>query len=287
MNTKRLFLVAPGAAAFVTFMLAGTLSPGRVEARAPSMFYCAFGERCRIQAPAHLKNQSGLRVRFKGKKGNFTRAVSSLGKGVLQTSIKEGVWGGDYSVELYKGKKVVYQFGTKVRVYCTEAYFDHDGDGHNNVRCVTKQGKEIRSDDCDDYDVSRYPGNSEQCSGVKPDSHDEDCNPHTFGKRDKDGDGFTDSRCCNGKNCGSDCDDTRRSVHPNQNEACNGLDDNCNGKRDEGVQARAFKDRDRDTFGNPKSSKLMCVHKLSSGWVLNKDDCDDSDPKKNPIAGCN
>jgi|GEM_PF-2944915 len=286
-KSGKLFLIAPGALAFAAFMLVGPMSAGNVEARGPSLFYCSFGKTCKVKVPASLKKTSGLRVRFKGAKGNFTRPVRSLSGGTLETTIKDGAWGGNYSLELYKGKKVVYKASEKVRVYCSPGDYDLDGDGHKNVRCVTKAGNDIGGSDCDDHDNDRYPGNDERCNGAKPDSHDEDCDPNTFGTRDKDKDGHTDSRCCNGKNCGSDCNDSRRSIHPNQNEICNGLDDNCNGKKDEGVRAKAYKDADRDTFGARKAPKMMCVQKLRSGWVLNNDDCDDSDPTKNPINGCN
>jgi hypothetical protein len=53
---------------------------------------------------------------------------------------------------------------------------------------------------------------------------------------DADGDGYADCRGgCNpsGVTCG-DCDDTRAAVHPGATEVCNGRDDNCDGRVDEG-----------------------------------------------------
>lgn len=105
-------------------------------------------------------------------------------------------------------------------------YFDGDGDGSYSV--------ESGGDDCDDTDPDRYPGNTEVA-----DEHDkdEDCNPATFGRLDKDGDGFFDSRACNRDgntwNCGTDCNDNDASVHPNQIDILNGRDDNCDGGADE------------------------------------------------------
>jgi hypothetical protein len=106
---------------------------------------------------------------------------------------------------------------------------DADGDGHMAIACG--------GDDCDDNDPNRFPGNPEVCDP----SHDEDCDPRTFGARDRDGDGFPDAMCCNGTGaarvCGTDCDDTNVSVNPGNMELCNGFDDNCNGLVDEEPQA--------------------------------------------------
>ncbi len=48
---------------------------------------------------------------------------------------------------------------------------------------------------------------------------------------DADGDGFT--------GCAGDCDDTNAAVHPGALEACNGIDDDCNGVIDSGLAAPA------------------------------------------------
>lgn len=104
---------------------------------------------------------------------------------------------------------------------------DRDGDGHV---AATDGG-----DDCDDSDARRFPGNAEIADD---DYHDEDCDPTTFGVRDRDGDGFTDAAVCNRDAsgtayCGRDCDDTNAAIHPTQLDVCNNRDDNCNGSRDE------------------------------------------------------
>jgi len=56
--------------------------------------------------------------------------------------------------------------------------------------------------------------------------------PTCEGGTDLDGDGY-------GPGCpaGDDCDDSNEYVHPFAQEVCNGVDDNCNGSVDEGVQS--------------------------------------------------
>lgn len=67
-----------------------------------------------------------------------------------------------------------------------------------------------------------------------------------------------------------DCDDKDRAVHPGAKEICNGKDDDCNGRIDEGFDA------DGDGF-------TTCA---AFGKAA---DCDDADPKVNPGAAevCN
>ena len=67
---------------------------------------------------------------------------------------------------------------------------------------------------------------------------------------DADGDGFT--------TCDGDCNDADPNVFPGAAEACNGVDDNCDGATDEGFDA------DGD------------------GFTVCGGDCDDTDPSVNP-----
>lgn len=55
---------------------------------------------------------------------------------------------------------------------------DNDGDGRDAISCG--------GDDCDDGDPLRFPDNLETFDAT----HDEDCDPATFGDTDVDGDGF-------------------------------------------------------------------------------------------------
>lgn len=149
---------------------------------------------------------------------------------------------------------------------------DADGDGVIDGRCGGA--------DCDDRNPDRYPGNTEVGNLV-----DEDCDPDTLGY-DGDGDGFISSMFCNGDVCGTDCDDRKYGVHPGAVEACNYVDDNCDGDVDEGVLGRKYFDRDGDLHGDPSASLLACAQTGSHtdghgtfNWLSSVgNDCDDSDP---------
>ncbi len=149
---------------------------------------------------------------------------------------------------------------------------DADGDGARAIACG--------GNDCDDNDDNAYPGNTEVCD---TEGHDEDCDPATFGIRDGDGDDEPDAACCNGDNCGSDCDDTRSSVGPDATEACNGRDDDCDGSVDEGVTVDLYQDMDGDGFGNPDVAMNGCPDSIE-GFVSMGTDCDDTAGSINPAA---
>ncbi len=181
---------------------------------------------------------------------------------------------------------------------CSACTTDADSDGHRSLDCG--------GDDCDEADARRFPGNSEVCDGV---GHDEDCNPCTVnGVADGDGDSdsFASAACFNSyvgtaptacdplhvhidpggmRVAGTDCNDSNPNVRPNQSEACNGIDDNCNAMADEGLAINSYyPDCDGDMYGRmpsagtgcaPPSGPPACTSGTSPGWATNSSDCDD------------
>lgn len=146
---------------------------------------------------------------------------------------------------------------------------DADADGSDAVECG--------GDDCDDSNPNRYPGNTEVCDDM---DLDEDCDPSTYGRRDLDRDGFDSAACCNGDNCGTDCDDTRRASHPLSVEQCDGLDNDCDADVDEDVSLAGFEDLDGDGWGNAERTMMACAG--SARFSTQAGDCDDTEPQRHP-----
>ncbi len=133
-------------------------------------------------------------------------------------------------------------------------YLDQDGDGvgTNNPlyptrkECAAVMGFSVKTGDCDDSSATVFPGAPEMCDGK-----DNDCNgqvddavKYQMFCEDKDGDGHgviggaTKSDCAPSKgygDCKGDCDDLNAAIYPGASEVCDGRDNDCNGKVDEGV----------------------------------------------------
>ncbi|RLQ22642.1 hypothetical protein DWB85_06575 [Seongchinamella sediminis] len=81
----------------------------------------------------------------------------------------------------------------------------------------------------------------------------------------------------------SDCDDSNAEVHPYTRELEDGVDNNCNGRVDEGfVDETYYRDRDGDGFGDPEVSWI--ARRKPAGFVRNDLDCNDNNAGQNPDA---
>ena len=107
---------------------------------------------------------------------------------------------------------------------------------------------------------------------------------------------------------GQDCDDTNAAIHPDAEEWCNGVDDNCDGQVDpDGARGSQpwWTDADGDGAGDPATLRWACdagdgvqddrdcdddnpdLHALDldgDGWHLCNGDCDDTNPYAWPGA---
>ncbi len=85
---------------------------------------------------------------------------------------------------------------------------------------------------------------------------------------DNDQDGYTSD---------IDCNDNNPAVHPGATEVCNGVDDDCNGLVDDGLQTFPFyHDADVDTYGNTAVMIQSCGS-IFPGYVATGGDCNDAD----------
>ncbi len=77
-----------------------------------------------------------------------------------------------------------------------------------------------------------------------------------------------------------DCNDAAPDVHPDAEETCNGIDDDCNGTVDDDLIFDFFRDSDGDGYGDAETSGSACT--LPDGWVTDATDCDDEAAGVNP-----
>ncbi len=180
-------------------------------------------------------------------------------------------------------------------------YADADGDGFGNPlveseACEAGAGTVQNSNDCDDGNVAIYPGNTEVC-----DSIDNNCDGavdegvSSTWYADADGDAYGDSgtglTACEQPSGyvvdDTDCDDSSARAYPGNAEACDALDNNCNGVVDEGVTTTYWADVDGDGYGNAALTVPACA--VPAGYALNPDDCDDAVATVNPagVEVCN
>jgi len=184
-------------------------------------------------------------------------------------------------------------------------FADADADGFGDpgevlASCAPPPAGYVENDaDCDDDNDDIHPDATEVCDSV-----DNDCDGEAddgvgrvwYQDADEDGyglDGVTLTACVAPTGWAAlagDCDDLRAEVSPEDAEACNGRDDDCDGDIDEeGATGGGvwYADLDRDTYGDPAAPQPACAQ--PAGTVANTLDCDDATASISPAASerCN
>ena len=130
--------------------------------------------------------------------------------------------------------------------------------------CASKPVEDLPTDELSETDGG---------SSDDGDSDDGDSDDGDPGDADDDGDGVTVDE--------GDCNDDDDKVYPGADEECNGIDDNCNDRIDEGLDTQEYyADTDDDSYGDPEVKVEKCDR--PDGYVDNADDCDDSEASANP-----
>ena len=178
-------------------------------------------------------------------------------------------------------------------------FIDSDGDGFGNENlpvesCQQQDNTVPNNNDCDDTDPSSFPSAEEICDGIDNNCNgevDEEVNILQY--IDGDGDGFGDPNT-EEVTCtidigfvdnNADCDDANPLVHPEMDEICDTVDNNCDGEIDDELavdRTLYYKDADNDGFGDPAEVEVFCTP--PTDYVDNNLDCDDIDSTIHPNA---
>lgn len=181
-------------------------------------------------------------------------------------------------------------------------YLDGDGDGFGDETSAalkscqtTVVGRVPNKADCNDANPTIKPGATELCNRV-----DDNCDQqvdngisYTSYYPDLDGDGFGENGAAPELSCApvagkvtnsSDCNDMSAAMKPGAPEVCNGLDDNCDTKPDNGLLFQNYLvDADGDGFGAVSSNVVSACAPVSGRSTVGGD-CNDADPAVRPGA---
>ncbi len=173
----------------------------------------------------------------------------------------------------------------------TYGFRDADLDGDPDMACCNG---EVCGTDCDDM----RPGVNSRVPEVCGNGLDDDCDGSmdeellVDGFADADGDGWGDDAVpmtgvCPGTPgfavMGGDCDEGDAAINPGATEACDTIDNDCDGTPDDGLPTmRCYRDTDGDGYGVTSDFEMRCG--CGSGWAVMPGDCADREANAHPGA---
>ena len=167
---------------------------------------------------------------------------------------------------------------------CTGEDLVPDDDGDGATACPANP------EDCNDDDGAVFPGADELCDEVDHDCDGESLNGLALQSwyPDLDEDGFGDDSADAVESCDeegpeglvlddSDCDDEDPEINPDGTEVCDGVDHDCDGSVDNGLDTSTwYPDVDLDDFGDINDLGVVACDGLQpADSVLDNTDCDD------------
>jgi hypothetical protein len=189
---------------------------------------------------------------------------------------------------------------------CVDHFIDSDGDGFGapaTAACLCAMAppfNTIKGDDCDDANVSVNPGVPESCDGDDNNCDGKIDEAGALGcfafLRDEDTDGYGldgISQClCTPKapytaSQGGDCDDNKKAVNPKAIEACDNIDNDCDGLTDSpGADGCTpyYVDADKDGYGTFLAVPKCLCQPAAPHVAAVGGDCNDNDGQTYPNA---
>jgi hypothetical protein len=193
-------------------------------------------------------------------------------------------------------------------IWCTRS--DCDGDTYPNDacpnfpagynwQCDAAQGDTCNVKDCNDNNITVYPGAPEICDGLDNDCDvpaeiDEGAAPKTY-YHDFDKDTFGDPadsiQACgvpdNFVENNLDCNDNDKTIYTGAPEICDGKDNDCDDQKDEGLPTNTYcADNDMDEFADLNNTKESCKPETDL-MICPTDpadaDCNDNNPNIKPF----